>query len=200
MNELANSWSIAASALVAELVDLTAACRLDYATTLVAESEYASPPSVGGECALRTDVLEERQDDFECRAAAVPRFASMLLASEGDPDAPDIPTLRSYVEAFTASTRRSGCAAHLASLVRFLQVPNGASGGQSTVSVRRLVSGNDKLKTTLAAMGFTPSTADPSLFLCTNTSLPPFYVLVYVDHLIFATADIEALTLVKSEL
>ncbi|CAI7908752.1 unnamed protein product, partial [Closterium sp. NIES-53] len=84
--------STAASALVAELLDLAAACRLDYATALVAESESASPPSVGGECALGTDVLEDRQEDFECLAAAVPCFASMLLAPEGDPDAPDIPT------------------------------------------------------------------------------------------------------------
>ncbi|CAI7860053.1 unnamed protein product, partial [Closterium sp. NIES-54] len=30
--------------------------------------------------------------------------------------------------------------------------------------------------TTLAALGFAPSTADPSLFLRTDTSLPPFYV------------------------
>ncbi|CAI7778600.1 unnamed protein product [Closterium sp. NIES-54] len=59
------------------------------------------PPSVGGECALGTDVLEDRQEDFECLAAAVPRFASMLLALEGDPDALDIPTLRSYAEAIT---------------------------------------------------------------------------------------------------
>ncbi|CAI7809358.1 unnamed protein product, partial [Closterium sp. NIES-53] len=41
--------SSAASALVAELVDIAAACRLDYATSLVAESASASvcPPSVG---------------------------------------------------------------------------------------------------------------------------------------------------------
>ncbi|CAI7869753.1 unnamed protein product [Closterium sp. NIES-53] len=38
--------STAVSALVAELVDFAAACRLDYATALVAESESASPPSV----------------------------------------------------------------------------------------------------------------------------------------------------------
>ncbi|CAI7790763.1 unnamed protein product [Closterium sp. NIES-53] len=37
-------------------------------------------------------------------------------------------------------------------------------------------------------------------FLRTDTSLPPFYVLVYVDDLVFATTDTEALTLVKSEL
>ncbi|CAI7899086.1 unnamed protein product [Closterium sp. NIES-54] len=59
---------------------------------------------------------------------------------------------------------------------------------------------HDTLRTTLAALGFATSTADPSLFLRTDTSLPPFYVLVYVDDLVFATADTEALTLVKSEL
>ncbi|CAI7792906.1 unnamed protein product [Closterium sp. NIES-53] len=58
---------------------------------------------------------------------------------------------------------------------------------------------HDTLRTTFATLWFTP-TADLSLFLRTNTSLPPFYVLVYVDDLVFATADTEALTLVKSEL
>ncbi|CAI5488413.1 unnamed protein product [Closterium sp. Naga37s-1] len=91
--------STAASALVAELVDFAAACRLDYAASLVAESESVCPPSVGGECALGTDVLEDRQEDFECFAAAVPHLVSMLIAPEGDPDAPDIPTPRSYAEA-----------------------------------------------------------------------------------------------------
>ncbi|CAI7789222.1 unnamed protein product [Closterium sp. NIES-54] len=68
----------AASALVAELLDFAAACRLYYATALVDE-----------------------QDDFEFLAAALPRFASLLLAPKGDPDAPDIPTPRSYAEAIT---------------------------------------------------------------------------------------------------
>ncbi|CAI7853852.1 unnamed protein product [Closterium sp. NIES-54] len=143
--------STAASALIAELVEFAAAYHLDYATALIAESVFASPPSVGGECALGTDVLEDRQEDFECLAVAVPRFASMLLATEGDPDAPDIPTPRSYAEAITD-------------------------------------------------LGFAPSTADLSLFLRTDTSLPPFYVLVYVNDLVFAAADTKALTLVKSEL
>ncbi|CAI7907281.1 unnamed protein product [Closterium sp. NIES-53] len=93
--------STATSALVAELVDLAAACRLDFAINLVAESSSASvcPPSVGDECALGTDVLEDRQEEFECFAAAVPHLVSMLLAHEGDPDAPDIPTSRSNAEA-----------------------------------------------------------------------------------------------------
>ncbi|CAI7930434.1 unnamed protein product, partial [Closterium sp. NIES-54] len=58
----------------------------------------------------------------------------------------------------------------------------------------------DTLRTTLAALGFAPSTADPSLFLRTDTTLPPFYVLVYVDDLAFATADTEAVAHVMSEL
>ncbi|CAI7796470.1 unnamed protein product [Closterium sp. NIES-54] len=99
--------STVASALVAELVDFAAACRRDYATSFVVESESASPPSVGGECALGTDVLEDRQEDFDCLAAAVPRFASMLLAHEGDPDAPDIPIPRSYAEAITVHQSRA---------------------------------------------------------------------------------------------
>ncbi|CAI7737573.1 unnamed protein product [Closterium sp. NIES-54] len=96
-----NPESAAAFALVAKLLDFAAACRLDYAIALVAKSASACPPSVGGECTLGTDILEDRQEDFECLAAAVPRFTSMLLAPEGDPDAPEIPTPRSYAEAIT---------------------------------------------------------------------------------------------------
>ncbi|CAI7859901.1 unnamed protein product, partial [Closterium sp. NIES-54] len=84
--------SIAASALAAELVDFAARYRLDYAASLVAESESVCPPSVGGECALNTDVLEDRQDEFQSFAAALPHLVSTLIAPKGDPDAPDIPT------------------------------------------------------------------------------------------------------------
>ncbi|CAI7890572.1 unnamed protein product [Closterium sp. NIES-53] len=91
--------STAVSALVAELVDFAARCRLDYAASLVAESASVCPPSVGGECALSTDVLEDRQEGFQCFAAALPHLVSTLLAPVGDPDAPDIPTPRSYAEA-----------------------------------------------------------------------------------------------------
>ncbi|CAI7924964.1 unnamed protein product [Closterium sp. NIES-54] len=93
--------SIAASALVSKLVDFAAACRLDYAISLVAESESACPLSVEDESALGTDVLEDKQEDFECFAAAVPHLVALLLAPEGDPDAPDIPTPRSYTEVIT---------------------------------------------------------------------------------------------------
>ncbi|CAI7903060.1 unnamed protein product [Closterium sp. NIES-53] len=278
--------SAAASALVAELLHFAAACRLDYASPLVAKSVPASPPSVGGESALGTDVLEDKQEDFECLAAAVPRFASLLLAPEGDPDAPDIPTPRSYAEAITVpytSQWQAAMDAEMASWksigtyvddvpppganivdgmwifrgvdyfqtfsptpkmttlwvllhvaaqrdyelhsldfsTAFLQGslheeiwlrrPPGFTGlfpAGTQWSLRRLVYGlrqaprewHDTLRTTLAALGFAPSTADSSLFLRTDTSLPPFYVLLYVDDLIFSTADTEALTLVKLEL
>ncbi|CAI7807357.1 unnamed protein product, partial [Closterium sp. NIES-54] len=91
--------STAAFALVAELVNFAAAYRLDYAASLLAESESLCPTYIGGECALGTDVLEDRQEEFECFATALPHLVSMLLAPKGDPDAPDIPTPRSYAEA-----------------------------------------------------------------------------------------------------
>ncbi|CAI7781619.1 unnamed protein product, partial [Closterium sp. NIES-53] len=224
-----------------------AACRLDYPSALVTESVPASPPSIGGESALGTDVFEERQEDFECLAAVVPRFASLLLAPEGDPGAPDIPTPRSYAEAITGTyvdevpppgenivdgmttlrvllhvaPQRDYELHSLDFSTAFLQGslheeiwlrrPPGFTGSfpaGTQWSLRRPVYGlrqaprewHDTLMTTLAALGFVPSTADPSLFLHTDTLLPPFYVLVYVDDLVFATADTEALTLVKSEL
>ncbi|CAI7883194.1 unnamed protein product, partial [Closterium sp. NIES-53] len=275
--------SAAASTLVAELLVFAAACRLDYASALVAESMPASPPSIGGECALGTDVLDDRQEYFESLAAAVPRFASLLLAPEGDPDAPDIPTPHSYAEAITgpySSQWQAAIDAEMASwkstgtyvdevpppgvnivdgmwIFRVKRPPGsppafkaryvarGFSQRQgvdyfqtfsptpkmttlrvllhvaaqrdyelhsldfsTTFLLRRPVydlrqvpcEWHDTLRITLAALGFVPSTADPSLFLRTDTSMPPFYVLVYVDDLVFATADTEALTLVKSEL
>ncbi|CAI7850600.1 unnamed protein product, partial [Closterium sp. NIES-54] len=72
--------STAAFAFVTELVDFAAHCRLDFATSLVAKSA-----------------------SFQCFAAALPHLVSTLLAPEGDPDAPDIPTPRSYAEAIEGS-------------------------------------------------------------------------------------------------
>ncbi|CAI7880757.1 unnamed protein product [Closterium sp. NIES-54] len=268
--------SATASDLVAELLDFAAPCCLDYATALVAESVPAGPPSVGGECALGTDVLEDRQEDFECLAATVPRSASMLLAPEGDLDAPDIPTPRSYAEPITgpySSQWQAAMDAEIASwkstgtyvdvvpssranivdgmwifrvkrppgslpVFKACYVARGFSQRQgvdcfqtfsptpkmTTLLVLLHVAAQREYElhsldfstaflqgargdlaaptiwTTLAALGFAPSNADPSLFLRTDTSLPPFYILVFIDDLVFATADTEALILVKSEL
>ncbi|CAI7888777.1 unnamed protein product [Closterium sp. NIES-54] len=274
------------------------------------QSDSASPPSVGGECALGTDVLEDKQEDFEYLADAVPRFASMLLALEGDPDAPDIPTPRSYAEVITgpySSQYQAAMDAEMASwkstgtyvdavppsranivdsmwIFRVKRPPGSPPAFKASYVSRGFNQGHGvdyfqtfsptpkmttlrvllhvtaqrdyelhsldfntaflqgslheeiwlrrppgftrsfpagtqwslrrpdyglrqaprewhvTLRTTLAALGFAPSTADPSLFLSTNTTLPPFYVLVYVEDLVIATADTEALILVNLEL
>ncbi|CAI7821795.1 unnamed protein product, partial [Closterium sp. NIES-54] len=67
----------------------------------------------------------------------------------------------------------------------WLRRPPGFTGSvpaSTQWSLRRPVYGLHQapreLHDTLAALGFTPSTADPLLFLRTDTSLPPFYILV----------------------
>ncbi|CAI7918064.1 unnamed protein product [Closterium sp. NIES-54] len=70
-------------------------------TDSLTESECDCPPSIWGECALGTDVREDTQKDFECLAAVVPHLVAMFLAPQGDPDASDIPTPRTYAEAIT---------------------------------------------------------------------------------------------------
>ncbi|CAI7892135.1 unnamed protein product [Closterium sp. NIES-53] len=259
-----------ATAVIDPSFESAAACHLDYTTALIAESASATPPSVGGECALGTDVLEDRQEDFECLAAAVPRFASMLLATQGDPDAPDILTPRSYKEAITgpySSQWQAAMDAEMASQKsRGTYVDEVPPPGANTVdgmwifrgveyfhtfsrapkmttlwvllhiaaqrdyelhsldfstaflqgslheeislcrspgftgsfpagtqwSLRQPVYGlrqaprkwHDTQRTTLVALGFATFTADPSLFPRTDTSLPLFYVLVYIDDLV----------------
>ncbi|CAI5987899.1 unnamed protein product [Closterium sp. NIES-65] len=253
--------STAASALVAELVDFAARCRLDNAASLVAESASVCPPSVRGECALGTDVLEDRQEEFHCFATALPHLVSTLIAPEGDTDAPDIPTPRSvkrppgsppvfkarylargfsqrqgvdYFHTFSPTPKMTTLRVLLHIVAQrdyelhsldfstaflqgslheeiWLRRPPGFTGSfppGTQWSLRRPVYGlcqaprewHDTLRTTLAALGFAPSTADPSLFLRTDTSLPPFYILVYVDDLVFATGDTAGLAHVKSEL
>ncbi|CAI7926932.1 unnamed protein product [Closterium sp. NIES-54] len=225
----------AASALVAELVNFAACCRLDYATSLVAASESVCPPSVGGECALSTDVLEDRQEEFHCFAAALPHLVSTLLAPEGDPDAPNIPTPRSYAEAIEgpySSQWQAAMDAEMASRkstgtyvdevpppganITFSPTPKMTTlrvllhvAAQRDYELHSLDFSTAFLQGSMheeiwlrRPPGFTGSfpPADPSLFLRTDTSLPPFYILVYVNDLVFATADTAGLAHVKSEL
>ncbi|CAI7804112.1 unnamed protein product [Closterium sp. NIES-53] len=275
-------------ALVTELVDLASRSRLEYVTNLVPESESVCPPSVGGEPALSSDVLEDRHLELECLAATLPCFASMLLCPEGDPGALDIPTLRSYAEAIAGEYSSQWQTAMDSEMISWKSTgtyvdevpPPGANivdgmwifrvkwphGSSPTFKARYVARGfrqrqeleffhnfSPTLKmttlwvllhvaaerdyelhsldfsitflqgslheeiwlrrppgftgsfpagtqTTLAALGFAPSSADPSLILRTDTTLSPFYILVYVDDLVFATADTEALALVKAKL
>ncbi|CAI7904780.1 unnamed protein product [Closterium sp. NIES-54] len=264
--------STAVSALVAELVDFAAPCRLDFATSLVVEFEAASvcPPSVGGECAL-----EDRQEEIQCFATAVPHLAAMdaemaswqstgtyvdevplpganivsgmwIFRVKRPPvslpvfkaryvargfsqrqgvdffqtfsPTPKMTTLRVLLH--VAAQRdyelhsldvSTAFLQHSLHEEIWLRRPPGFTGSfpaGTQWSLRRPVYGlrqaprewHDTLRRALAALGFAPSTADPSLFLRTDTTLPPFYVLVYVDDLVFATVDTEALAHVKSEL
>ncbi|CAI7890942.1 unnamed protein product [Closterium sp. NIES-53] len=54
---------------------------------------------------------------------------------------------------------------------------------------------HDTLRTTLAALDFFPSSADPSLFVRRGSTL--FFVLVYVDDLVFSTPIPRALILTR---
>ncbi|CAI7793919.1 unnamed protein product [Closterium sp. NIES-54] len=53
-------------------------------------------------------------------------------------------------------------------------------------------------RTILAALDFFPSSADASLFVRRGST--PFFVLIYVDNLVFATPDRQALASVKEEM
>ncbi|CAI7866676.1 unnamed protein product, partial [Closterium sp. NIES-53] len=68
-------------------------------SSLLLLSSCLRPLAVGGESALGCDALEDRQFELEFMAAASPHLCAMLLAPKGDPDALDIPTPCTYVEA-----------------------------------------------------------------------------------------------------
>ncbi|CAI7873265.1 unnamed protein product [Closterium sp. NIES-53] len=196
-----DSESTAVFVLVTELVDFAAMSRLDYVASLITESDSVCPPSVEGEPALSSDVLEDMQFELECLAAALPRFASMLLCPKGDPDALAIPTLRSYAEAIAGEYSSQWQTAMDVEMAFWKSTGTYWSLRRPVYGLRQApCEWLDTLRTTLAALGFAPSCADPSLFLRTDTTLLPFYALMYVDDLVFATADTEALTLVKAEL
>ncbi|CAI7852154.1 unnamed protein product [Closterium sp. NIES-54] len=213
----------AAFALVTELFDFAARSRLDYIASLVTKSASVCPPSVRGELALGSDVLEDRQFELECLVATLPRFASMLLCPH--PDALDIPTPRSYADAIAgeytshwetamdgemASWKSTGTyvvevpppGANIVDgmwIFRVKRPPGSPPAFKACYVARGFIYGllqaprkwHDTLRTTLAALGFAPS----SLFLRTDTTLPPFYVLVYVDNLVLTTTDTKALAL-----
>ncbi|CAI7849832.1 unnamed protein product [Closterium sp. NIES-54] len=105
------------STLTAAVTEFASTRCLDYATGLVA-APPTSPLAVGGESALGCDALEDRQFELEFLAAASPHLCAMLLAPEGDPDALDIPTPRTYAEAVSgpwASQWRAAMDSELAS-------------------------------------------------------------------------------------
>ncbi|CAI7787177.1 unnamed protein product, partial [Closterium sp. NIES-54] len=266
--------SVVASALVTELVAFAAHCRLDYAACLVAESASVCPPSVGDPDApdiptprsyaeeIAGEYSSQWQTAMDAEMASwkstgtyvdeVPPLGANIVSGmwifrvKRPPGSPPVFKARyvargfsqrqgvDFFQTFSPTPKMTTLRVlmHVAAQrdyelhsldlsTAFLQGtlhkeiwlrrPPGFTGSfapGTQWSLRRPVYGlcqaprewHDTLRTTLAALGLAPSTADPSLFLHTDTSLPPFYVLVYVDDLVFATADTEALALVKSEL
>ncbi|CAI7813693.1 unnamed protein product, partial [Closterium sp. NIES-53] len=199
----------AASALV--MHDFATACRLDYASAFIAESASARPPSLGG------TYLDEvpppganivdgmwifRGVDYFQTFSPTPKMNTLQVLLH-------VAAQRGYeLHSLDFSTTFLQGSQHEEIWLRRPPGFTESYPAGTHWSLRRPVYGlrqaprewHKTLRTTLAALGFAPATADPSLFLHTDTSLPPFYVLVYVDDLVFATADTGALTLVKSEL
>ncbi|CAI7901421.1 unnamed protein product [Closterium sp. NIES-53] len=107
------------SALTATVTEFAATRHLDNDTRVMA-SFPTIPLAVGGESTLGCDALEDRQFELEFLAAASPHLSAMLLAPEGDPDALDIPTPRTYAEAMSgpwASQWRAAMDAEMASYI-----------------------------------------------------------------------------------
>ncbi|CAI7734449.1 unnamed protein product [Closterium sp. NIES-54] len=104
--------STATSALVAELVDFDAACHLDYTTSLVAESESDCPPSVRGECALGTDVLEDKSFSASASGTTTTPTAATTTATKAPTPAttPTAATTSATSIASTAATTTTSVA------------------------------------------------------------------------------------------
>ncbi|CAI7806536.1 unnamed protein product [Closterium sp. NIES-53] len=221
----------ATSALVAELLDFAAACRLNYATALVADSQSSCPPSIGDiptprsyAEAITGPYSSQWQAAMDAEMAswkstgtyvdAVPPSRANIVDGmwifrvKRPPGSP--PAFKAHYVARGFSQRQGVDYFQTFSptpKMTTLRVLLHVAAQRTQWSLRRLVydlrqaprEWHDTLRTTLAALGFAPSTAGPSLFLRTDTSLPPFYVLVYVDDLVFATSDTEALTLITRD-
>ncbi|CAI7729931.1 unnamed protein product [Closterium sp. NIES-53] len=232
--------STAASALVAELVEFAADCRLDYTTSLVAESASASfcPPSVGE--AIEGPYSSQWQAAMDAEMASwkstgtyldeVPPPGANIVSGmwifrvKRPPDSPPVFKARyvargfsqrqgvEFFQTFSPTPKMTTLRVlqHVAAQrdyelysldfsTAFLQGSlheeiwlrrppsfTGSFPANTQWSLQRSVYGlcqtphewHDTLRTMLAALGFAPSTADPSLFLRTNTTLLPFYVLV----------------------
>ncbi|CAI7868616.1 unnamed protein product, partial [Closterium sp. NIES-53] len=209
--------SAAASALVAKLVDFASHCRLDFATSLVAEFASICPPSVGGTYVdevpppgvnivsgmwiFRVKRPPSSPPVFKARYVArgfsQRQGVDYFHTFSPTPKMTTLPVLlhvaaqRDYeLHSLDFSTTFLQGSLHEEIWLRRPPGFNGSFPPGTQWSLRRPVYGlrqaprewHDTLRTTLAALGFAPSTADPSLFLRTDTLLPPFYILVYITR------------------
>ncbi|CAI7807239.1 unnamed protein product [Closterium sp. NIES-54] len=189
------------SALTAAVAEFATTSRLDYATRVVPAPPFR-PLSVGGEFALGCDVLEDRQSELKYLAATSPSLCAMLLSPEGDPDVLDIANPRTYREAVSGEWDSQWIAAMDSELASWRSTCTYVDAvpppRANVVDGMWLFKWHNSLRSTLRDVGFRPSAADPSLFVRAGPT--PFFILVYVDDLVFATADRAVLAEVKSEL
>ncbi|CAI7816443.1 unnamed protein product [Closterium sp. NIES-54] len=183
-----------ASALVTELVDFAAACRLDYAASLVAESASICSPSLEDPDALDIPTPRSYAEAIEgpyssqWQAAMDAKMASWKsTGTYVDEVPPPGANIRDYeLHSLDFSTAFLQGSLHEEIWLRRPPSFTGSFPAGTQWSLRRPVYGlrqaprewHDTMRTNLAALGFAPSTTDPSLFLSTDTTLPPFYVLV----------------------
>ncbi|CAI7854553.1 unnamed protein product [Closterium sp. NIES-53] len=158
----------------------------------------ASPSSISALTAAVTDFSATRRLDYATRVVAAPPTHPLSAGGEFALGC-DVLDDRQFELEFLAAASPSLCAMLLSP-----EADPDAFDILTPCTYREAVSGSaprewhDTLRTTLADLGFHPSSADPSLF--DHRGSTPFFVLVYVDDLVFTTTDRVALAEVKSEL
>ncbi|CAI5464062.1 unnamed protein product [Closterium sp. Yama58-4] len=206
--------STAASALVAELVDFAAACRLDYAASLVAESESVCPPSVGGE-SMDAEMASWKSTGTYVDEVPPPGVIIVdvmwIFRVKRPPGSPLVFKARYVARPFS---QRQG--------VDFFQTFSPTPKMTTLWVLLHVAAQRDyELHSLDFSTTFLQGSLHEEIWLCHppdftgsfppgtqwslrrpvyDTSLPRFYILVYVDDLVFATTDTEALALMKSEL
>ncbi|CAI7807045.1 unnamed protein product [Closterium sp. NIES-53] len=216
------------SALTAAVTEFASTRCLEYAISLMA-APPTSPLAVGGESALGCDALEDRQFELEEKRppgsplvfkaryvvrgfsqregvdffqtfAPTPKMTNLRVLLH-------VAALRDYkLHSLDFSTAFLQGSLHEEVWLRRPSAITGTFPPGTQWRLRQPVYGlrhsprewHDTLRSTLFDLGFQPSSADPSLFVRRDST--PFFVLVYVDDLVFATADRVALADVKLEL
>ncbi|CAI7830386.1 unnamed protein product [Closterium sp. NIES-53] len=213
------------SALTATVTEFASTHCLDYATSLVA-APPTSPLTVVGESALGCDALEVRQFELEQCQGLGPLSGELPWTQRWPPTDPLAPTVKrppgsppvfkacyvakgfnqrvgvNFFQTFAPTPKMTilwvllHVAAQRDYKLQSLDFSTAFLQGSLHEEVwLRLDKGT--LCSTLYALGFQPSSVDPSLFVrCGST---PFFVLVYVDDLVFATGDRVALADEKLE-
>ncbi|CAI7823702.1 unnamed protein product, partial [Closterium sp. NIES-53] len=216
------------SALTAAVADFASTHHLDFATRVVA-APPARPLSAGGEwasqwkAAMDSDLASWRSTRTYVDAVPPPRAnvvdGMWLFKVKRPPGSPPVSKARyvargssqregvDFFQTFAPTPKMTTPWDRLHEEI-WLRRPPGFTDTfppGTQWSLRRPIYGlrqlphewHDTFCSTLHDLGFRPSSADPSLFVRAGST--PFFILVYVDDLVFATVSRAALAEVKSE-